>query len=107
MSEKYNKRNASQVDFSSKPTLWRKLHPQIKVIISFMNALYKTYKVSLIKESFQEKLGELLVSLSYYPANNTLTLGVLKVRLGTFPHLEINWEKCSSLWYFIPLSNHC
>ena len=24
-------------------------------------------------------MGELLVSLSYYPANNTLTLGVLKV----------------------------
>ena len=66
-----------------------------------MNALYKTYKVSLIKESFQEKLGELLVSLSYYPANNTLTLGVLKVRLGTFSHLEINWEKCSSLWYLL------
>jgi len=46
-----------QVDFSSKPSFWKKLHPQIK-----------------------EKLGELLVSLSYYPANNTLTLGVLKAR---------------------------
>jgi len=45
------------VDFSSKPTYWKKLHPQIK-----------------------EKLGELLVSLSYYPANNTLTLGVIKAK---------------------------
>ena len=28
----------------------------------------------------QEKLGELLVSLSYHPANNTLTIAVLKAR---------------------------
>ena len=46
------------------------------------------FRISLIKGSFQEKLGELLVSLSYYPANNTLTLGVLKVKLSTLSHLE-------------------
>jgi len=46
-----------QVDFSSKPQFWRSLHPPVK-----------------------EKLGELLVSLSYYPSNNTLNIAVLKAR---------------------------
>lgn len=46
-----------QVDFATKPQFWRSLHPPIK-----------------------EKLGELLVSLSYHPANNTLTIAVLKAR---------------------------
>ena len=73
-----------QVDFSSKPTLWRKLHPQIKV--KKISYILLSNTISLNKESFQEKLGELLVSLSYYPANNTLTLGVLKVMLGRFSH---------------------
>jgi hypothetical protein len=45
-----------QVDFTSKPQFWRSLHPQVK-----------------------EKLGELLVSLSYFPSSNALTIGVLKV----------------------------
>ena len=43
---------------------------------------FSLMKIYIIKESFQEKLGELLVSLSYYPANNTLTLGVLKVTIS-------------------------
>ena len=47
---------AIQVDFTAKPQFWRKLQPAIK-----------------------EKLGDLLVSLSYFPSNNTLTIGMLKV----------------------------
>ena len=46
-----------QVDFTAKPTYWRPLYPPVKM-----------------------KLGELLVSLTYLPAKNTLTIGVLKAR---------------------------
>jgi len=46
-----------QVDLATKPTFWRALHPQVK-----------------------EKLGELLVSLTYLPSTNTLSISVLKAR---------------------------
>jgi len=46
-----------QVDFTAKPTYWRSLYPPVKM-----------------------KLGELLVSLTYLPAKNTLTIGILKAR---------------------------
>ena len=51
-----------QVDFSSTPEFWRPLYLPVK-----------------------EKLGELLVSLTYVPARNTLTLGVLQV--GIIQHI--------------------
>ena len=46
-----------QVDFTSKPTYWKALYPPIKA-----------------------KLGELLVSLTYHPAKNTLTIFVMKAK---------------------------
>lgn len=46
-----------QVDFTAKPNYWKSLYPPIK-----------------------EKLGELLVSLTYHPAKNTLTIVILKAR---------------------------
>lgn len=46
-----------QVDFTAKPTYWRPLYPPVKL-----------------------KLGELLVSLTYLPAKNTLTIGILKAK---------------------------
>jgi hypothetical protein len=46
-----------QVDFTAKPTYWKPLYPPIK-----------------------EKLGELLVSLTYHPAKNTLTIVILKAK---------------------------
>ena len=125
------------MDFSSKPTYWKKLHPQIKVRLEKKNPefesqltvrsssncdtldgwllILKSYRNlanwkdpfgihfstessteqefvnSLLTWSLQEKLGELLVSLSYYPANNTLTLGVIKV----------NCDQQTSSWHLI------
>jgi len=46
-----------QVDFTAKPTYWRPLYPPVKL-----------------------KLGELLTSLTYLPAKNTLTIGILKAK---------------------------
>jgi hypothetical protein len=50
-------KNYIQVDFTAKPTYWKPLYPPIK-----------------------EKLGELLVSLTYHPAKNTLTIVILKAK---------------------------
>ena len=49
--------SSPQVDFTSKPQYWRPLYPPIK-----------------------EKLGELLVSLTYHPSKNTLTIVILKAK---------------------------
>lgn len=46
-----------QVDFTAKPQYWKALHPQMKL-----------------------KLGELLVSLTYTPAKNTLTIFIMKAK---------------------------
>ena len=46
-----------QVDFTAKPTYWKALYPPIKA-----------------------KLGELLVSLTYHPAKNTLTIFIMKAK---------------------------
>ncbi|XP_059080048.1 synaptotagmin-7-like isoform X2 [Tigriopus californicus] len=46
-----------QVDFTSKPQYWKPLYPPIK-----------------------EKLGELLVSLTYHPSKNTLSIVILKAK---------------------------
>ena len=46
-----------QIDFSTKPQYWKHLHPPVK-----------------------EKLGELLCSLTYHPAKNTLTINILKAK---------------------------
>ncbi|XP_071744567.1 synaptotagmin-7 isoform X2 [Lepeophtheirus salmonis] len=46
-----------QVDFTAKPAYWKPLYPPIK-----------------------EKLGELLVSLTYHPSKNTLTIVILKAK---------------------------
>jgi len=46
-----------EVDLTCKPVFWRALYHPVK-----------------------DKLGELLVSLTYSPANNTLTLGILQAR---------------------------
>ena len=54
---KYENPICLQVDFTAKPTYWRSLYPPVKM-----------------------KLGELLVSLTYLPAKNTLTIGILKAR---------------------------
>ncbi len=48
---------ALQVDFTAKPTYWKPLYPPVKM-----------------------KLGELLVSLTYLPAKNTLTIAILKAK---------------------------
>ena len=45
------------MDFAAKPQYWRPLYPPIK-----------------------EKLGELLVSLTYHPAKNALTIVILKAK---------------------------
>ena len=49
--------NIFQVDFTAKPTYWKALYPPIKA-----------------------KLGELLVSLTYHPAKNTLTIFIMKAK---------------------------
>lgn len=46
-----------QVDFAAKPSYWKPLYPPIK-----------------------EKLGELLVSLTYHPSKNTLSIVILKAK---------------------------
>jgi len=46
-----------QVDFAAKPTYWKPLYPPVK-----------------------EKLGELLVSLTYHPAKNILTIVIIKAK---------------------------
>ena len=46
-----------QVDFTAMPQYWKALHPQMKL-----------------------KLGELLVSLTYTPAKNTLTIFIMKAK---------------------------
>ena len=53
----YKVLNILQVDFTAKPTYWKALYPPIKA-----------------------KLGELLVSLTYHPAKNTLTIFVMKAK---------------------------
>jgi hypothetical protein len=45
----------------------------------------------------QEKLGELLVSLTYLPASNTLTIAVLKVKI-----LESSITECFMRPSFCP-----
>jgi hypothetical protein len=45
----------------------------------------------------QEKLGELLVSLTYLPASNTLTIAVLKVNI-----LENSSMECFMRPFFCP-----
>ena len=91
---KDNRRLDDQVDFATKPQFWRSLHPPIKVVnIIIINIILIVNRVqshwcsctssslwSSQSTLFQEKLGELLVSLSYHPANNTLTIAVLKVK---------------------------
>jgi len=47
----------TKVDFAAKPTYWKPLYPPIK-----------------------EKLGELLVSLTYHAVKNTLTIVILKAK---------------------------
>jgi hypothetical protein len=54
-----------QIDFTAKPTYWRQLYPPVKM-----------------------KLGELLVSLTYLPAKNTLTIGIIKAK--NLKALDIN-----------------
>lgn len=53
----YKVLNILQVDFTAKPTYWKALYPPIKA-----------------------KLGELLVSLTYHPAKNTLTIFIMKAK---------------------------
>ena len=45
------------MDFASKPNYWKPLYPPIK-----------------------EKLGELLVSLTYHPSKNILSIVILKAK---------------------------
>ena len=67
-----------QVDFTAKPTYWRSLYPPVKM-----------------------KLGELLVSLTYLPAKNTLTIGILKAR--NLKAKDINGKSGK----FLPTFFHC
>ena len=83
-----------QVDFAAKPSYWRPLYPPIK-----------------------EKLGELLVSLTYFPAKNTLTIVILKAKnlkakdingkSGKFPHSSIDSSQRNSIHHHPSVMINC